>query len=157
MGTEATVLEKYSKPGHFSPVYIHKPRKEKTRDFLAKIFAKVEKGKYTKVIACEIINKKAYLAIEEVDIQNGNFQRSVYPLICVLYYQRGYHNFAYEVITEEESPYLYDAPAHILELLTPPRSPQGKRWREKCWENAKEKNQGEYQKKEKRQISFFEY
>ncbi len=159
MGTEAMVLERYSKPGLFAPVYIHKPRKEKTRDFLAKTFTKAEKGKCTRVVACEIVNKTAYLAVEEIEARNGNFQRTVYPIICSLYYQKGYCNFAYEIIKEDENPYLYDAPAHILELLTPPRSPQGKRWREKCWENAKEKasrGTSEGEKKE-RQISLFEY
>lgn len=155
MGTEATVLERYSKPGLFAPVYIHKPRKEKTRDFLAKTFTKAEKGKCTRVVACEIINRTtAYLAVEEVKIQNGSYQRRVYPLICSLYYQKGYYNFAVEAMTEEEGPYLYEAPAKILQLLTQPSSQQGQRWREKCWENIKKKQRET--PKSKVQISLFD-
>lgn len=125
----------------YTPTYIHKPKKEKTRDFLIKKFTSLSKEGYTKVIACEIVNgTTAYLAVEEVKIQNGSYQRRVYPLICSLYYQKGYYNFAVEAMTEEEGPYLYEAPAKILQLLTPPSSQQGQRWREKCWENIKKKN-----------------
>jgi len=126
----------------YTPTYIHKPKKEKTRDFLIKKFTSLSKEGYTKVIACEIVNgTTAYLAVEEVKIQNGSYQRRVYPLICSLYYQKGYYNFAVEAMTEEEGPYLYEAPAKILQLLTPPSSQQGQRWREKCWENIKKKTE----------------
>lgn len=134
-----TVLEKYFKPGSFSPNFIHKPKEESTRDFLAKAFTKMERGKYTRVLACAIVNRTAYLAVEEFQIYGDRCRRIVYPLICSLYYRKGYYNFAYEVIREEEGPYMYDAPLHILELLTPPRTPQGRRWREKCLENVRRK------------------
>lgn len=147
------------KEGHFNfasyaPTYVHKPKKEKTRDFLIKKFTSFSKEGYTKVIACQIVNGTAYLAVEEVKIQNGSYQRRVYPLICSLYYQKGYYNFAYEPMTEEEGPYLYEAPAKILQLLTPPSSQQGQRWREKCWENIKKKQRET--PKPKVQISLFD-
>ena len=43
-------------------------------------------------------------------------------------------------MTEERS-YLYEAPAKILELLTPPSSQQGQRWRENAGKISKKQRE----------------
>ena len=61
-------------------------QKGKTRDFLAR-YSKAEKGKCTRVVACEIINRTtAYLAVENQNTKRKLSKRCT--LLYAHYYQR---------------------------------------------------------------------
>lgn len=51
------------------------------------------------------------------------------------------YNFAYKEVEESLGPCEIDCPASILKLLTPIDSEYANEWRNKCWENIREKQE----------------
>lgn len=99
-----------------------------------------DNGDYGKVIDVKSKGNVSYLAYKT---KRGE-TITVSAIVCRTSRSRGYYNFSYKNMHENEHPYFYDCPKSILDLLTPTENEAANRWRELCHErlnkNIKVKN-----------------
>lgn len=63
----------------------------------------------------------------------------VWALVVLMQRTRGYHNFGYKDLDETAGPGVYDAPAKILDALTPTDNESALEWRQQCRNNLKKR------------------
>lgn len=114
----------------------HKPRGVTVKEFFEERFNYDENGRYFRVVDCAVVNlRTAYLACE-FGYHDG--EKGIYGVVCLLsYYPNDYYNFGYKVMDETMGPFMYECPERILRLLTPTDNEYALRWREKCWERLR--------------------
>ncbi len=118
--------------------YTQKHPGESVKDFFKREFNyEKEDGRYGKIIDCAVVNlRTAYIAYE---INTGD-KKEVVALVCLLHFvpnARDGYNFGYKDMDETCGPNECDCPERILKLLTPTDNEYAVRWREKCWENLR--------------------
>ena len=59
---------------------------------------------------------------------------SVYCLVALLRYHKGWWNFSYKYMSEFDMPYYFKCPKSILDKLTPTEDTNAIEWRKKCRE-----------------------
>lgn len=87
------------------------------RDFFADYL-----GAGRTIVACATVRNVFYAAVRE---ESGE----TWALVTLLRRTRGYYNFGYKSMTEESGPYSVDAPAAVLEALTPTENKYALEWR----------------------------
>lgn len=106
--------------------YVPKKYGQTIKDFFSEQFDS-ESGK---VIACYSKLNVAYIAYETK-------QKEVIAIVCLLHRKNGY--FGYKDMDETMGPFSYDAPAKLLNILTPTTNEWALQWRMKCQENLKKR------------------
>lgn len=108
--------------------FVPKKYGQTVKDFFSEQFNS-ESGK---VIACYSKLNVAYIAYETK-------QKEVIALVCMISRKGGY--FGYKDMDETMEPFYYDAPAKLLDILTPTTNELALKWRKKCQENLKKRKE----------------
>lgn len=78
------------------------------------------------ILEVKIVHRtELYAAVQRKD-------GSVYCLVGLLRYSRGYWNFSYKYMSEFDMPYYFNCPQSILNLLTPTEDLNAIAWRKRC-------------------------
>lgn len=80
-----------------------------------------------------------YAAVKTVTAGKYRTLGEVWALIVLTKWSRSDFNFTYKEMSDTSGPGVYDAPASVLDKLTPTDHEYAKSWREKCRENAERK------------------
>ena len=108
----------------WTEMYRHKPVKDWFKDEIEGAYI-VGEVKH-KVLEVKIVHRtQLYAAIQQ---KNG----SVYAVIGLLKYHKGFYNFSYRLMSEYEMPYYFKCPKSILDKLTPTTDEYAIQWREEC-------------------------
>ncbi|MGH3757210.1 DUF6927 domain-containing protein [Actinophytocola sp.] len=86
------------------------------------------------IVQCASKNRVFYAAIRT--IATGE----VWALVVLMRWARGRFNFAYKDMHESTGPYAADAPASVLDVLTPTDNADAIEWRERCRANLARRN-----------------
>jgi hypothetical protein len=86
------------------------------------------------IVQCTSKNRVFYAAIRT--ISTGE----VWALVVLMRWARGRFNFAYKDMHESTGPNAADAPASVLDALTPTDNPYALEWRERCRANLDHRN-----------------
>jgi hypothetical protein len=81
------------------------------------------------IVQCASKNKVFYAAVRT--ISTGE----VWALVVLMHWRRGQFNFAYKDLCETMGPTVADAPATVLDALTPTDNDYAREWRERCRAN----------------------
>lgn len=116
-------------------LYTYKPKGMSVAKFFEERWAGDGELYTRKLLDCAVVKlRTAYIAMECVSKETGN--REVYAVVCLLEYApHNTHNFGYKDMHETMEPYSYDAPARILDRLTPTNDPSALAWRAACRAN----------------------
>jgi len=101
-------------------------------------------AKYTVLDGGVVSFRTYYGAVERIDLKTG--ERTVFAVVYLLNYAKGYYNFGYKDMTESMGPNEDSCPSRILKLLTPPDNEYATNWRNRC-------NSKIYSKKNKPKIT----
>lgn len=98
-------------------------------------------GKF-EVLKSSMVGSTYYAAVKRTRFatETEPEKSCVFAAVCLTSTNsKDYYNFAYKDMDETCGPYNYDCPKGILDLLTPTDNEFAKNWREKCYENLKNK------------------
>lgn len=86
------------------------------------------------IVACATKSGVFYAAVKngpEAKFLPGQ----TWALVMLIQRTRGYHNFGYKDMDESVGPVYYDAPAAVLNALSPTENDYATKWREQCRAN----------------------
>jgi len=108
----------------WTEMYRFKPVKDWFKDEIEGAY--IVGGVKHKVLEVKIVHRnQLYAAIQQ---KSG----SVYAVIGLLKYHKGFYNFSYRLMSEYEMPYYFKCPKSILDKLTPTTDEYAIQWREEC-------------------------
>jgi hypothetical protein len=80
------------------------------------------------ILEVKIVHRtELYAAVQRKD-------GSVYCLVALLRYHKGWWNFSYKYMSEFDMPYYFKCPKSILDKLTPTEDTNAIKWRKECRE-----------------------
>jgi hypothetical protein len=88
-------------------------------------FAADMSNDYTALEVKIVHRTELYAAIKRKD-------GSVFCLVALLRYSKGWWNFSYKYMSEFDMPYYFKCPKSILDKLTPTTDEYATQWREEC-------------------------
>lgn len=105
--------------------FTHRPKGMTTEAFFVKEFPTMlqERGQ---ILASAMKDGVFYAAVHNKDTDE------VWALVCLTQRSKQYHNFGYKDMSDSMGPCYYDAPAKVLDLLTPTDSEYANQWRAEC-------------------------
>jgi hypothetical protein len=110
-------------------LFYHRPPGQSDRDHFAP-----KLGDKREIVACATVHNVFYAAVRDLE-DDYRKPGEVWAFIALLRRQRGEFNFGYKDMSETMGPVECNAPARVLDALTPTDNEYALEWREECRKN----------------------
>jgi hypothetical protein len=111
--------------------FYHRPKGQTDRQHFEQEFSMFRNGTY-EMVETASKNGVFYAAVRTLKEQSYSPAGEVWGLVILMQRTRGEHNFGYKDMTETMGPGYYEAPARILDALTPTDNEYALQWRAEC-------------------------
>lgn len=103
--------------------FMHRDKGMTDRDFFASEVLSPE----SEIVACSTKNNVFYAAVRSAQPSVG-----VWALVVLIQRTKGHYNFGYKVMSEDDGPVEHNAPASVLDALSPTEVQWANQWRAKA-------------------------
>jgi hypothetical protein len=111
--------------------FYNRPKGETDRAHFEREFSMFRDGTY-EMVETTSKNGVFYAAVRTLKDTGHSKAGEVWALVILMQRTRGEHNFGYKEMDETVGPGYYDAPARILDALTPTEHEWANQWRAEC-------------------------
>jgi len=105
----------------------HRAQGAKDRDWWQE-----ELGRHRTIVACATVKGTFYAAVKNDDTVSHAPGKTWGLIILQRWSPKSDYNFSYKEMDETSGPYYYDAPAAVLDALSPTENPLSLVWRNEC-------------------------